>query len=157
MTPDEAVAEAARRARRRQQGLPVAAETREETQERLAEDDDRLEKEIQLDVMRLYRRFGCVIYNLSQARRTKQTPGLGDLFGFTPMLYIQPSRIPFWHETKTPTGRLRPDQREFHDFCQETAGGVRHIVGGVGAAEEFLVHIGCCDRNSDGALSRRRW
>ena len=158
MSPDEVRAEVNRRADRRRQGLPLhETETPLQVATRLIEEDNRLEKAIQADVIKLYRRFGCVIYSLSQPRATKQTPGLGDLFGFTPMIYIQPSRLAFWHETKTAVGKLRPDQREFHEFCLETAGGCRHVVGGLLAAEEFLVHVGVCDRNCDGALSRRKW
>lgn len=158
MTPEEVLAERDRRDERRRRGLPlIETETPLEVATRLIEEDNRLEKAIQADVIKLYRRFGCVIYSLSQPRATKQTPGLGDLFGFTPMIYIQPSRLAFWHETKTVVGKLRPDQREFHEFCLETAGGCRHVVGGLLAAEEFLVHVGVCDRLPDGSLSRRKW
>lgn len=39
---------------------------------------DPSEKEVQLAGVALLRQFGFAVYNLSQARRSKQTPGLSD-------------------------------------------------------------------------------
>src|SRR5581483_3324266 len=59
---------------------------------------------------------GCAVYRLSQARASKQTPGLPDLIAFTPrhtMLLI---------ETKRPGGRLRDAQRKFAERVLGTMG-----------------------------------
>ena len=93
-----------------------------------------LEKSEQAEVVKLYRAFGCHVYNLSQARATKQTPGLPDLYVF---------RAPhaWWHETKRPvSGKPSPAQKVFSDECLECY--VNHTIGGLAAARATLVRIG---------------
>jgi hypothetical protein len=148
MTPEEVVAEARRRKDRRAAGLPLAEETPAEVEERIAEDDSRLEKEIQRDVVDLYLHFSCLVYNLSQARASKQSPGLADLY----VIHL-PSKHAWWHETKTPTGKQRPAQREFQVIHKYTP--VGYVVGGVLAAEEQLIKLGIAER-IDGALEPNR-
>ena len=139
MTLDEVLAESKRRDDRRAQGLPLT-ETPAEAAERIAEDDQRLEKEIQADVVKLYRAFSCIVYKLSQPRATKQTPGIGDLYVFWPeMRGLGPTA--WWHETKTPTGEQRPDQREFQRLC-EAVESRSYVMGGLVAAESKLREIG---------------
>lgn len=146
MTLDEVLAESARRDERRRQGLPLTeVETPEQLEERLQEDDDRLEKDIQRDVMKLYLAFHCLVYNLSQARASKQSPGLADLY----VLHL-PSKNVWWHETKTPTGKQRPAQREFQTIHKYTP--VGYVVGGVLAAEEQLITLAIAVRGPDGHL-----
>lgn len=138
MSNEEILAEQRRRDARRANGLPLT-ETPAELAERIVEEDSRLEKQIQADVIKLYRAHGCVVFNLSQARATKQTPGIGDLYVFWPE-YRGLGPTVWWHETKTPAGKLRPDQREFQQLCEECL--VGHVVGGVAAAEYKLRAIG---------------
>lgn len=119
--------EAERRQVRRAAGLPLN-ETPAELEERAKEDDDRLEKDIQAECVKEYRANGCTVYEgLKEKRSTKIAPGWPDLGVF------HPSRKLFWfHEVKTPTGKLRPDQKDFRETCIAT--GVTHIVGGIAAA-----------------------
>lgn len=138
MTNDEVIVEARRRTERRLKGLPLA-ETPAEAAERVADDDVRLEREIQRDVVKLYRAHGCVVYEFSQKRASKQTPGIGDLYVFNPELHAY-GPAAWWHEVKTATGRLRPDQNVFGELCQQC--GVWYVVGGVAAAEAQLARLG---------------
>ena len=106
---------------------------------RLAEDDSRLEKEIQLEVVKLYRAHGCVVYNFSQARASKQSPGVGDLYVFWPAMRGD-GPTAWWHETKTPTGKQSPAQLVFQQFCESCH--VGYVLGGVLAAAAKLDAIG---------------
>lgn len=139
MTLDEVLAEARRRDDRRDRGLPLT-ETPTEAAERIEEDDQRLEKQIQADVVKLYRAHGCVVFSLSQPRATKQTPGIGDLFVFWANGHEDCVGRAWWHETKTPSGTARPDQREFRRLCDQCD--VAYVMGGRVAAESKLREIG---------------
>jgi hypothetical protein len=78
-------------------------------------DSERLEKAEQLEVTKVFRAFGGRVYSLSQARASKQTPGLGDLF------VVFPGIASFWFETKRQKGaRVSEVQQEFHDLCNGT-------------------------------------
>lgn len=46
-------------------------------------DEEILAKSEQADVVNLYRAYGVPVFNLAQARRTKNTPGLPDLWVFS--------------------------------------------------------------------------
>jgi len=93
-----------------------------------------LEKSEQAEVIKLYRAYGCHVYSLSQARATKQTPGLPDLYVFRPP-------HAWWHETKRPvSGNPSPAQKVFSDEC--LASFVNHTMGGLAAARATLVRIG---------------
>lgn len=85
---------------------------------------DLLEKHEQNAVRKIFVAHGCAVYNLSQSRATKQTPGLPDLFVFSSR-----SGHAFWFETKRPVGGVqsRP-QREFQERCAQC--GVRYVIGG---------------------------
>lgn len=144
MSNEEIIAEARRRDDRRAQGLPMH-ETPEELEERIAEDDARLEKEIQREVVKTYAGFGCKVYNLSQPRATKQTPGLPDLWVVCLSSgWSRQGKIAWWHETKTPTGKQSEAQREFQRECKSCR--VGFVVGGVKAAEEQLITFGIAER-----------
>ena len=100
-----------------------------------------LEKHVQTLVRGMFHARGFVTYNLSQARATKQTPGLPDFW------FAHPTRgIAGWWETKRPrrSGRgcepLRPEQARFRDEC--LAAGVHHGWGGVDEAAAFLTQLG---------------
>lgn len=99
-------------------------------------DPDALEKDEQREVMKMYRAHGCVVRNLSQARKTKQAPGLPDLF----VVHRGKSHA-WWHETKRPVGgRYSPAQLEFRDDMQ--ACGVGWVGGDRRAAAAQLRAIG---------------
>jgi hypothetical protein len=138
MTLDEVLAESRRRDDRRARGLPLS-ETPAELDTRIAEDDQRLEKQIQADVVKAYRAHGCIVYSLSQPRATKQTPGIGDLYVLWPEMHFE-GPATWWHETKTPTGRASPDQVEFREYCDRCGEG--YVIGGLAAAEAKLREIG---------------
>lgn len=124
MTADQVRAEAARRAARRAQNLPLTATTEEVEREKRAA-DDRLEAEIQAECVRHYRANGFVVYEgLKERRKTRIDKGFPDLTLFHPR-----TKWFGYHEVKTPTGTLRPDQRDFRDTCIAT--NVPHFVGGV--------------------------
>lgn len=133
-TASEVMAESKRRADRRAKGLPIH-ETPEEVDQRVLEEDSRLERQIQADVVRLYRAHGCIVYSLSQTRASKQTPGIGDIYVLNPV-----KKRAWWHETKTPSGRQSPDQREFALLCHSCT--VGYVLGGVEAARMHLKAIG---------------
>jgi hypothetical protein len=140
MSVAEMIEEARRRDERRREGKPLAPDP-VELQKRIEEIDARLEKAIQLDVMKVYKGFSCKVYNLSQPRATKQTPGLPDL-------YVRPPRRikyrSFWHETKTPSGVQSDDQLQFQMDC--VAEGTDYVLGGVLAAEEQCIKLGLAER-----------
>ena len=146
--PEAVIAEKRRREERKKAGLPLH-ETPEEIAARnavrIAENDKRLEKEIQRDVRNKYIAFGAIVYWLSQPRETKQTSGLGDLY-----IIHRRCRVAFWHETKTETGEQSSAQRDFEEWNAEA--GVKVVVGGVLAAEEQLIRIGAAYRDSSGSL-----
>ncbi len=148
MSIEDAAAEARRRRERREKALPLHESPEEVTAyqtQRTAEKDVRLEKAIQSDVRKLYQAVGCIVYNLSQARATKQSPGLGDLY-----VILYRRRVAWWHETKTPSGKQSVPQKFFAESC--ASAGVSVVVGGVRAAEDHLVEIGAAVRMPDGVL-----
>jgi hypothetical protein len=107
-----------------------------------AVDNDRLEKAEQLEVTKIFRAFGGRVYSLSQARASKQTPGLGDLF------VVLPELVSFWWETKRQKGgRVSDAQQEFHDLCNCTIDGSRHYIGGRREAEDLLIAFGLAYRD----------
>jgi hypothetical protein len=57
------------------------------------------EKEEQAFIAKLFRGFGCKVYNLSQARASKQTPGLPDLW----VVHLE-AKLAFWFESSARVG-----------------------------------------------------
>lgn len=151
MNVQEKLAEIARRDLRRKQGKPLQPTTIE-IEKRSAEDDARLEKSIQWDVIVLLRAYNFTVWNLSQSRATRQGEGLADLYA----VHVDRRQI-LWFETKTPTGASSPAQLEFQVFhAQLGIEGVRYVVGGVLAAEEYLISIGAAERTATGAIEPTR-
>ena len=64
----------------------------------------------------MFKALTCDPHWLSQSRRTKQTPGLGDLWVFAPEGW----RLAWWWETKVGAGRLEDAQERFRDSCFRT-------------------------------------
>jgi hypothetical protein len=144
MSSAELIEEARRRGERRRLGKPLAP-TPVELEQREKEIDARLEKEIQAEVIKLYKAFGCAVYNLSQARASKQTPGLPDLVCFYEDQDKYNNRsFSWWHETKTPSGKQSDAQVEFQIRCRRVS--VPYVLGGIRAAEEHLINFRLAER-----------
>lgn len=95
----------------------------------------RIEEPIRLDVKRAYEKFGCIVYNFSQARASKQTPGIPDL-----RVVHRKKGVSWWHEVKSPTGTQTPEQIEFEIECELC--GETYRLGGVDEALAQLRAIG---------------
>lgn len=131
------LAEAARRSDRRARGLPLH-ETPAEREVREKEEDDRLEREIQAEIVRLYRAYGFIVWILSQKRASKQSPGIPDVYAVNPR-----TGHVIWHEVKTPTGRQSAAQSTFQEEHRGSA--VHYVLGGVAAARAILNELGFHD------------
>lgn len=101
-----------------------------------------LEREIQRDVIELYRSLGCLVAPTSTGRRggTRNAPGLPDLYVFPPIRAYAIGLQPFWHETKRPSGHQSPAQIEWQMLCE--ARNVAYVLGGTEAALIYLRSIG---------------
>lgn len=77
--------------------------------------DDRSESEIQLGIRRALETLGFEVYDLSQDRPTRQTPGLGDL-------YVVGRGRCAWLEVKRPTGRQSEAQVRFGEAVTSNGG-----------------------------------
>jgi hypothetical protein len=91
-----------------------------------------LEKDVQLEGVTLYEQHGCMVYNLSQARASKQSEGLPDSWIFPP----EGHGPGWWHEWKRPGGARTTAQERFKLRCDES--GTPYVCGGVEAAREML-------------------
>ncbi len=117
---------------RRSLNLPEPTQTPAEIErdERIAEDKE------QHEVVKMFRAYGLKVYNLSQKRAAKQTPGLADLY-----VTKKAAAIAFWFETKRQVGgELSSAQVDFRDENQ--AAGVRWYSGDRYHAAEALVALG---------------
>lgn len=94
------------------------------------------EKDEQREVWKRFVACGFAGYWLSQARETKQTPGLADLW------FMHRDRaLALWWETKRQRGGRHSDaQREFAELCARTA--TRYGTGDRYDAERWLVEHG---------------
>jgi hypothetical protein len=98
------------------------------------------EKAEQLQIRRLFESCGFVVYNLSQARASQQTPGLPDLWLVNPA-----TGDALWFECKAPKPNgtakpLHPEQEQFRDECLAT--GVNHAWGVLADAMAWLERWG---------------
>lgn len=118
------------------------------------------EERVQRRVVAIYKGAGASICSLSQGYRpggkrhgtTRQTKGLGDLYGFLPR-----KALAFWHETKAPNKladlalpaeqraaiyrkKQSPEQILFQLRCAECR--VPYILGGAEEAWDFLRSLG---------------
>lgn len=98
-------------------------------------------KDEQRNARKVFVALGCRVYWLSQARRTGQTPGLGDLWVFVPKLGLA-----FWWETKHGRGDLSTAQQEFRDLC--AACGIRYACGTAKDAEDYAITLGLATRDA---------
>jgi hypothetical protein len=95
------------------------------------------EKAIQASAEKLMRLFGFEVYHLSQARASKQTPGLPD------DIFIGHGQIIFY-ECKTETGKRSKAQERFRDLVLSSGGTC--ICGGLPIVEATLVGLGLARR-----------
>lgn len=98
-----------------------------------------LEREIQADVVELYRRLGCEVVVFTQHGRlgsgTRQTPGIADL-----KVYCARKDATWWHEVKTPSGAQSSAQIAFQGMVE--ACGETYVIGGTEPALSQLRLIG---------------
>lgn len=111
------------------------------------DDEQRLEKAEGHEVDKVLRAFGGRVYNLSQSRASKQTPGLPDRW-----VFFQRVAWAGWFEVKRQVGgRLSSAQELFLDLCEAT--GTHYTVGGRKEAEELVISLGLAYRDdASGAL-----
>lgn len=107
----------------------------------------KLESDEQAEVVRVLIKAGCVVYNLSQKRPSKQTAGIPDLW------WTCPTRgISGWFEVKRSepiasdltglrkkTQPMTPEQIQFRDECLYT--GTPHGVGDRHDAAKFVRQV----------------
>lgn len=77
------------------------------------------EADIRRGIVKFLRMIGFAVYDLEQNRKTRQTPGIPDL-------YVQGKGIRFWVEVKTAKGRLSEAQADFKAE-EEAHGGTVHV------------------------------
>ncbi len=102
-----------------------------------------LEKEEERLIINLYEQVGLIVIKFSQARASKQTPGIADL-------QILDTKLEafWWHEVKRRQGpeykKVRSeqtaDQRAFQLAVEAT--GQRYILGPLSTAEKELIERG---------------
>ena len=141
MTPEQIRAEAERRQRLRDRGASLDAPDPAIalTPEQLAAQERRETahwKDEQRECRKVFVAIGCVVYWLSQSRKTGQTPGLGDLWVFAPEGW----ELAWWWETKSGEGKLSEVQERFRDLCVRRK--VLHGSGNRYDAREFVITLG---------------
>jgi len=141
MSPDQKRAEIERRQRLRARGLPLdapdpARTLTPEQQTELERRETAHWKDEQREVRKVFAAIGCVVYWLSQSRKTGQTPGLGDLWVFAPEGW----ELAWWWETKSGRGQLSSAQQAFQQLCVRR--GVRYGCGDRYDAREFVIELG---------------
>lgn len=103
-----------------------------------------LEDKEQWEIVKLFRAYGCKVYNLSQKRAAKQTPGLADLY-----VTRRQSGHAFWFETKRQVGGIySTSQIEFRE--ENDAAGVLCWGGDRYDAASLLVDLGLAMRDGAG-------
>lgn len=105
----------------------------------LERDASVLEQKEQHEIYKLFRAYGFKVRNLSQARASKQAPGLGDAW-----MVHRDRPIAFWWESKRQVGgELSPAQIEMRDDCLRCD--VDYRSGDRFAAAELLVSFGLAE------------
>lgn len=90
------------------------------------------ETDVQRAVTQFFRKAGCHVYSLAQGRKTRQTPGLPDLY------VIHPSYGAWWFECKVPGGKLSAAQAKFADQCWLSK--IAYYWGGTKEAQSAMQH-----------------
>lgn len=111
-----------------------------------AKDEQRenvLEKEEQREIRKLFKAFGFEVYWLSQARNSKVTPGVPDLW-----CMHRERPIGFWWETKrTEGGRFSEAQLRFREYAERC--GVGYGCGDRRDARHHLMRLGLAEMVGD--------
>lgn len=105
----------------------------------LARDPNVDEDAEQIEVERLFRAYGAVIYRTSQKRPSKVSRGIADL------IVMFPARgFALWWETKRQVGgEQRPDQIQFEKDCR--AAGWTYRLGDRFDAARYLLNLGLAE------------
>ena len=149
MTPAEAQAEADRRRRARAAGRPIADDGLRVVEP--APVDNALEAREQRRVIDLFRAMGCRVYETSQKRAAKVTPGIPDLW----VVCIRAGLAWFWETKRSAGGRHSSVQLDFAEECALT--GTPYGTGDRRAAEEYLIGLQLAERMPDGSLEPVRY
>ena len=96
------------------------------------------EKTIEASVDERFELCGFRSIHFSQARASKQTPGIPD------RRYVhRRMQLALWFEVKAPDGEWREDQQLFAADCEAT--GEPYLIGGLDVALDLLQTLGCWD------------
>lgn len=95
----------------------------------------RPEKQVQADVVRLFRQFGGEVIDTSQPFAAAITPGLADLLVFFPRRHQM-----CFFETKAAGGRQSAAQQRFQGLVEACGG--HYVLGGMDEAIAYLQEIG---------------
>lgn len=120
-----------------------------------------LEKDVQRQVVTLFRHAGLQVDSTSQARASMVAKGLPDLLVFGPGVFFffevksyRPGGYRLMERSTWTPLPLRQDQEAFRAKC--LAAGVRHHWGGFPQAEDALVAVGLGHRLPSGLFMYRR-
>ena len=83
-----------------------------------------LEKDVQKDVIKNAKRFGCEVVSFSQPFGALQTKGIPDL-----RIYHRERKRSAWFEVKRDGGKQSPGQKSFQILVESV--GERYVMGGV--------------------------
>lgn len=93
------------------------------------------EKQIQRDIIKTAKQFGCEVVSFSQPFAAKQMAGIADL-----RIYHRQRKRSAWFEVKAAGGRQSPGQRDFQGLVESV--GERYVLGGVPELLELLKEWG---------------
>lgn len=147
--PDLVREEAERRRRAREAGRPLADDGLRTAAS--APIDNALEAREQRRVIDLFRAMGCRVYETSQKRAAKVTPGIPDLW----VVCIRAGLAWWWETKRSAGGRHSSVQLDFAEECVLT--GTPYGTGDRRAAEEYLIGLGLAERLADGSLEPVRY
>ena len=89
------------------------------------------EKQIQHDVVKTFKQFGCEVVSFSQPFGALQTRGIADL-----RIYHRQRKRSAWFEVKAAGGRQSPGQCEFQELVESV--GETYVLGGIPELLELL-------------------
>lgn len=89
------------------------------------------EKQIQRDVVKTTRQFGCEVVSFSQPFAAKQTAGIADL-----RIYHRQRKRSAWFEVKAAGGKQSPGQKVFQELVESV--GERYVLGGMEECLDLL-------------------
>ena len=93
------------------------------------------ESEVKQEITALLKRIGWQVWSTSDGRKSRNTPGLPDMW-----CMASNGRPPFWVEVKSETGKPSPEQESFAALCHHA--GTGYVMGGVTQVLAYLKKIG---------------